>query len=329
MTTNNPSNTNQTKTQKQNFMAIAITAGVILLGVIGFLAYKNINTNRQLEMTVTELDESKKLKEELEAQYNQALADLESQKTTNQELNAVIDQQKAELEQQRNKIDGMLKNKGKLDKARVEIDNLKSQVSQYLAQLEKLKSENEALSGENAQLNEEKSKLSSDLQSKAAENEELSSVKAKLVSEKEELASKVNVASVIKMKAITVTGQKVKGSGKVKDENSAKSVDQIKVCFNTLDNAVVKPGTEKFFVRIINPLGETLAIEDMGSGMLTDKKSGEEIRYTKMEEIDYNNDEAQSCILWAPTNASFMKGEYKVEVYNKGFLSGTGKMTLK
>ncbi|MCB0518168.1 MAG: hypothetical protein H6577_06350 [Lewinellaceae bacterium] len=329
MTTNNPSNFNQDKSQKQNFLAIAVTVGVILLAIIGFLAYNNISKAQQLDLTVTELEESEKLRGEMETQYNQALADLEAQKTTNQELNAMIDQQKAELEQQRTKIDGLLKNKGKLDKARVEIDNLKTQASGYLAQIEKLKTENQALAGENATLSEEKNKLSTDLQGKLAENEQLASAKAKLVSEKEELSGKVNIASVIKMKSVTAVGQKVKGSGKVKDENSAKSVDQIKVCFTTLTNEVVRPSTEKFYVRIVNPLGETLAIEDMGSGMITNKKTGEEIRFTKIEELDYSNEEAQSCMVWAPSNPSFVKGDYTVEVYNKGYLSGTATFKLK
>lgn len=307
MTSNNPS-FNQNK-PNQNFIAIAAVIGVILLGIIGYLAYQNMQKSQQLEMTMTDLDETQKLKAELETQYNQALSDLEAQKTSNQELNAVIDQQKAELEQQRNKISGLLKNKGSLDKARVEIDNLKSQASQYLAQIEKLKSENEALAGENATLSSEKERLAADLQTKASENEELSTTKAQLVSEKEALSEKVNVASVIKMKSVSAVGQKVKGSGKVKDENSAKSVDQIKVCFTTVENEVAKAGTEKFYVRIINPLGETLAIEDMGSGMLTNKKTGEEVRFTKMEEIDYSNNEAQSCIVWAPANAAFVKGK--------------------
>lgn len=329
MNSNNPSNMNQSNSNKQNFLAIAVTVGVILLAVIGFLAYSNISKARQLEQTVTELNESEDLRKELETQYNTALADLEAQKTTNQELNAMIDQQKAELEQQKNRISELLRNKGKLDKARVEIENLKSQASAYLAQIDKLKAENQALAGENAQLSMAKDSLNSNLQRKTAENEALSSAKAQLVSEKDALVSKVNVASVIKMKQITAVGQKVKGSGKVKDENSAKGVDQIKVCFTTLDNAVAKPGVEKFFVRIINPLGETLAIEDMGSGMITNKKTGEEVRFTKVEELDFANEEAQSCIVWAPTNPSFMKGDYTVEVYNKGYLAGTSKLSLK
>jgi len=329
MTSNNPSNMNQTKAQKQNFLAIAVTVGVILLAVIGFLAYSNISKARSLEQTVTELQDSENLRQELETQYNTALADLEAQKTTNQELNAMIDGQKAELEQQKNRISELLRNKGKLDNARVEIENLKSQVSAYLAQIDKLKTENEALAGQNAMLANEKDSLHSNLQNKVAENEALSSVKAQLVSEKDALTGKVNIASVIKMKQLTAVGQKVRGSGKVKDENSAKNVDQIKVCFTTLDNEVAKPGVEKFYVRIVNPQGETLAIENMGSGMITNKKTGEEVRFTKVEELDFSNEEVQSCMIWAPVTPSFSKGDYSVEVYNKGYLAGTGSFKLK
>jgi len=323
--TSYPSN----KPQNSNFTPIAVTVGIILLAVIGFLAYNNISKARDLEQTVSDLDESEKLRTELESQYNTALADLDAQKTSNQELNALIDQQKAELEQQKNKISQMLANKGKLDKARSEINNLKSQVSQYLAQIEKLKGENEMLAGENTKLAGEKERLSTDLQSKEAENAGLQSTKAQLVSEKDVLVSKVDLASIIKMREVKAVGQKVKNNGKAKDEDKAKNVDQIKVCFTALSNEVVRPGAEKFYIRIINPIGETLAVEDMGSGMIMDKKTGEEIRFTQMQELDYSNEEMQSCFVWAPTNGSFMKGEYTVEVYNKNYPAGKGTFKLK
>jgi hypothetical protein len=323
--TSYPSN----KPQNQNFTPIAVTVGIILLAVIGFLAYNNISKARDLEQTVSDLEESEKLRNELETQYNTALADLDAQKTDNEELSALIDQQKSELEQQKNKISQLLANKGKLDRARTEINNIKSQVSQYLAQIEKLKAENEMLAGENAQLSEDKERISSDLQSKVAENAGLQTTKAKLVSEKDVLASKVNLASIIKMREVKATGQKVRNNGKIKDEDKAKNVDQIEVCFTALSNEVVRPGVEKFYIRIINPIGETLAVEDMGSGTIMDKKTSEEIRFTQIQEVDYGNEEVQSCLVWAPTNASFMKGEYTVEVYNKNYPAGTGTFKLK
>ncbi len=329
MTTNNFSNSNQTKSQKQNFLAIAITAGIILLCVIGYLAYNNMQKNDSLTMATAELEESEKLRQELEGKYNQALTDLEAQKTTNTELNAMIDQQKADLTSQKGKIDELLKNKGKLDKARIEIDNLKSSVQTYLAEIYTLKSENTTLVGENTNLMTEKERLAADLANKSTENEALSSAKAQLVNEKEELSSKVTIASAVKVKSVTAVGQKLKGSGKVKDENSAKSVEQIKVCFTTLINDVVKGGTEQFHIRIINPQGETIAVESEGSGEITDKKTGDSVRFTMVEEMDYNNDEANACTVWAPTSGSYSKGKYQVQVYNKGYLAGTGAFELK
>lgn len=340
MTNNNPSNlnqptanqpysSNQKKDKQQNFIAIAATVGVILLGVIGWLAYSNITKANQLEQTVFELEESNNLRSELETQYNQALSDLESQKTNNEELNAIIDQQKAELETQKNKISGLIASKGKLDKARVEIENLRTQVSGYIAQIDELKAANGMLAAANDSLTYEKNMLASDLQGKVAENEMLNEAKAKLVSDKEALSAKVSIASVIKMKDVKVEGMKEKGSGKNTVVNRAKQVDKVKVCFTTLDNDVVAAGTERFFIRLINPLGETLAIEDMGSGMITNKATGEEIRFTQYEEVDYNNEEANSCLYWQPTNLAFMPGTYTVEIYNKGYLAGMGSFSLK
>ena len=335
MTNNNPSNVNQPsvnrnkKNSNQNLIAIAATIGVILLGVIGWLAYSNITKANKLEQTVFELEESNNLRSELEIQYNQALSDLEAQKTNNEELNAIIDQQKAELEEQKNKIAGLLSAKGKLNKARAEIENLKTQVNGYIAQIDELKAANEMLAGENDSLKIERAELKTNLEGKVAENEMLNEAKAQLVSEKAALTDKVNIASVIKMKEVKVEGMKIKSEKKSVVTNKAKQVDKFKVCFTTLDNDVVSAGPERFFIRLINPLGETLAIEDMGSGTITNKATGEEIRFTQYEEMDYSNEEANSCLYWKPTNLSFMAGTYTVEIYNKGYLAGMGSVSFK
>ena len=68
MTSNNPS-INQNK-PNQNFIAIAAVIGVLLLGIIGYLAYQNMQKSRQLETTMTDLDETTKLKAELERMAN-------------------------------------------------------------------------------------------------------------------------------------------------------------------------------------------------------------------------------------------------------------------
>jgi fibronectin type 3 domain-containing protein len=81
-------------------------------------------------------------------------------------------------------------------------------------------------------------------------------------------------------------------------------------------------------VRIVNPRGETLAVEDLGSGTTTNEKTGEQVRFTQTAETQYNNDEQQLCLSWKP-NTNFESGKYAVEVFNKGFLVGTSSFELK
>ncbi|RMG80460.1 MAG: hypothetical protein D6714_14605, partial [Bacteroidetes bacterium] len=99
-------------------------------------------------------------------------------------------------------------------------------------------------------------------------------------------------------------------------------------CFKTTVNDVAKAGPEQFYIRIINPVGETMAIEELGSGKMINKSTGEEILYTQVKEYDYANDETQLCFNWMP-NVPFQKGRYDVEIYNKGHLAGKGSFLLK
>ena len=121
----------------------------------------------------------------------------------------------------------------------------------------------------------------------------------------------------------------MRGSGKAVKKNYAKNVDQLRICFSTVENEVVAPGTEQFFVRIINPIGETMAIDEVSSGVLIDKATGEEVRYSSIREYDYNQDATEVCFTWAPEVPTFTRGNYQVEVYNKGHLAGLGEFQLK
>ena len=309
------------------WLPIAIVAGLLLLGVAAWLTYESMSTTRQLEQKVAELEESEKLKTELEGQFNQAIAELDALKGDNVQINALIDQQKAELETQKNQIGVLLQDKKKLDAARREINGIKAKVAEYIAQVEQLRAEQEQLTQDNQQLKADKDSLSYTLQSKLAENETLSTAKAQLVSDREELTKSVTAGSVIKVKDIKVTGMKVKKSGKATERESAKRVDQLKICFTTIANDVVQPGNEKFYIRVINPKGETLAIDDLGSGTTVDK-NGQEVRFTQVQEYDYANDETQLCFVWKP-NTAFQSGKYKVEIYNKGFFAGSDDFETK
>lgn len=324
-----------TDNSKQRLIAIAAVVIVLLLGVNAFLLVNKAKQDSKNQELTSQLDEAGQLKAELEKQYYDALEELESMKGNNEDLNSLIDEQKAELEQQRNRIASLINSKADLDKARAEIKKLSTQVEQYVIEINQLKSENEQLTAQTQYLSSENDTLRTTLRTRQIENEELSTAKAALMSEnetlsteREVLAKKVNIASVIKVNNIGVTGYKIKGSGKESKKKYAKNVDNLEICFNTTANQVAEPGDEQFFIRIINPVGETMAVEGLGSGVITSSASGEQIRYTKSVDMDFNQKESNLCLSWTP-NTAFQPGLYEVEIYNKGYLAGTGTFELK
>ena len=324
------------ETSRQRLLAIAAIIIVALLAVNAFLLFNKYNQAQVIEAQRSEIAESDRLKIEMEKQYHEALAELEEMRTSNEELNGIIDRQKEELKLQRNKINDLLAKGGNLDRARAEIKNLTVQVREYLAHIQHLKNENEELKDENQELASRTRQLAETLQAERNLREELASEKEKLDSatnrlayENNQLSSKVTIASVVRVKNISVMGMKEKQNGKLVKKRFAKNVDQLRVCFSTEANEIVDPGVETFHVRIINPIGETLAIDNLGAGVLVNKNNGEEIRYTSTTQSEYNNDETEICFNWNPSISNFQKGKYQVEIYNKGLLAGSGSFELK
>lgn len=327
-------NSNNTA-KKSNYLPIIIG---LLIASVAANAYLFFNKQKQQEIivnTTTKLTESERLKAELEKQYYEALQDLEKQRTDNKALNELIETQKVELKANKDRIARMLGDSKNLASAKKEMANLRTQVDGYLAEINKLKEENANLATSNNMLNEEKKSLTSNLEETKKVNEELSTAKAVLISEKEKLASenttlvkKVNIASVVKVNNIDISGYRIKSSGKEVDRNKAKAIDGLRICFDVTENNVTESGVEQFYVRVINPNGETQALENLGSGVLVNQANNEEIKYTSLKGVKYENKPQNTCMNWQP-NIPFQEGTYTVEVYNKGYLSGTTTFQLK
>ncbi len=326
-------------TNNSSQQRLLIIAGIIIATLLvtnGVLLCNKYKQDTVVDTQTTKLAEADKLKIELEKQYQEALSELEEMRGNNEELNAIIDQQKEELKQQKNKIDGLLRDGKEIGRARAEMNNMRSQVAGYVAEIERMRVEIDNLKGERDQLSERTRNLSTNLDSAnmrasllEGEKSALSAEKRQLVEDKSKLTEKVNLASVIKIDKVEVTPLKERNSGKTVKKKYAKNVDQLKVCIHTTENKIAKPGVETFYVRILNPVGETMAIDELGAGTFFSKENGEELRYTYSKDYDYNQDAANICFNWDPNVGSFGKGKYTVEVYNKGHLAGTGKFDLK
>ncbi|MFT4665964.1 MAG: myosin heavy subunit [Polaribacter sp.] len=323
---------------KQKLTTVAAVIIVALLGINAFLLWNKFSQEKVITNKDMELNESERIKADLEKQYYESLSELEEMRGNNEELNEMIDKQKEELKGQKDKIYRMIKDgkssTAELAAVRQKMAEFKSQLDQYVVENNTLREEKEALTAANSQLTSAKANLESNLTDERKMNEDLVTAKSALVSEKGELEStnaklntKVTRASVIDVKSLTVVGEKVRKNGKAVSKKYAKSVDRLKVCFTAEENMVTEGGLERFFIRIINPIGETIAMESKGSGIMKLASGTDEVRYTQVKEVDYDKTEMSACFYWE--QPSYKTGQYEVEVYNKGYVAGKTSFKLK
>ncbi len=333
-------------TTVDNQRKMLVGAGIviaILMGIIAVLLFNKFGADKVIEEQKVEISEAQILNKELQDEYDNAIAELDEALAENEDLRTMIEDQKAELNRQKNKISRAI-NSGKaneqaLSDARKQIDNLKTQQASFLTKIDELEEQNQLLTNEIVQVKEEK-KIIEEVAVKEREEkvkitktkdsiiETVTKEKVVLEEQKTFLEGKVNLGSIIRVDDVEVVGYKLKSGGKMVKKRYAKNVDVLKICYTALDNRVTEKGREQFLVRIITPLGETMFIENLGSGVFENKDTGEEMRFTKAQDVPYENKASNQCLNWKP-DTPFAKGIYTVEVFNKGFLSGKGEFKLK
>lgn len=326
-----------TRKSKNNLATWAIVAIIALLGLNGYQWFVNSQIKSENIRQESEMVELEKVNAELDQDYQAALGSLEDMRGDNKELNNLIDSQKKELTAQKDKINNLIWSKRELVKAREEIKNLSNQAAIYVAELSKLRQENAQLASTNNKLSEENQSLNIQYQEVAEARQNLEKEKTVLAAEKErlastniELSSKVDMANAIKINYLAVQGYSIKNNGKKRKRSYARKVEQIEVCFKTETNMVVPKGEAKFQIRLISPLGETIAVDRAGAGILTNKLDNSKVRYTYEGTIDYQNEDTDGCLSWGVSESvTLSKGVYDIEMYNNGFLVGKGDFKLK
>lgn len=321
--------------KSNNLSILSIVGFVLLIGAVGYLIMNNSSLKKELKSKKADLLELEKVHTELDQNYEAALQDLEDLRGDNQELNELIDTQKEELAKQKKRISGLIWSERELGKAKTEMAKLQKMAEDYIAQINDLKEKNKSLSDENTQLSQSNRVLSTELQVSRDQVSELDSVSKtlkktteKLAESNTKLSSKVDMAEAIKINFMEVKGIDVKGNGKQKELSRAGKVDILRTCFTTETNLVTKSGEKEFYVRLTAPSGEVLYVEELGSGVLKNKLTGENVRYTTSGMVEYNNDELNACIDWKP-NFGLNSGNYTVEMFHNGYNVGNGSFRLK
>ena len=287
---------------------------LLLINLVG--AYYLFKGQQDLEATQIEVVDLKDDLASLQSDFNAQLAELEEMKGINEELDAILLEREAEIKAHLAEIEKW-KNQSGFNKN--ELNKLKGKIVEFEAERASFISQIDELSKQNVELTEIKEKLEMDLSSEKE-------VTATLTEEKEYLSEKFELGSLLQADELTATGIKVKDNGVEKDVAKVKNVEKIVVCYQTGENKVRENGEVKMQLRLLNPKGETMYLEQEGSGVFKSKENGQELRYSKEASFAFDGSNKKICIYWSHNITE--AGTYTAEIYQEGYLVGIKKFEL-
>lgn len=294
---------NKADRNKIIFLTIAI---VSLLGSNAYLYFKDKHENARYVTANTEKDRLKLEVEKVEVELdkiNSINLNLNDKLLKEQDLaRQQIAQLKTEL--QKGKL-----TKGELVTASKKISELKEYVDNYNQEIIRIAKENSTLKNERDSLVESVKTINK----KAAQLEQANA----------DLNAKVVTGAALKASNIAVQAVKVKHSGKTVEVTHAGSAKKILVKFNVVSNQLAKKDYHKIYLRIFDPAGNLIANEN---NMF--EADGQDMQFTEMITISYNDDETPYEIQWE-NPAEFIKGTYSVILYADGYVMGKSMVTLK
>lgn len=206
-----------------------------------------------------------------------------------------------------------------LEKSKGDVASLKKIQSQYNA----LNSKFNALVKENGLLKDQNMTLVSKVDSLNMALGEKIRFNDTLVIQNENLAKTVEKASKLVVMNLRTQAIKEKSSGREVVTERARRADKLKVCFSIAQNEVAQSGDKLYYVQIIdsknNVLGEK-RIENFGAQTLT---------YSFTTTVAYENKSVDVCESLDNNGVDFEKGNYFVNIFDKGVLVSKTSFTLK
>lgn len=303
------------KKQPKNFKNLIIGfLGVGVLALGGYLAYDKNQTNHTIKQQETKIEAVTEEKSAIQTSFDASLARLDSMSTVNTGLQSQLIEKSSEIAKVKTEIRSILNKKNATAAELLQAKNLIASLNNKIAGMEqdiaRLTEENKTLSNDKVVLTQQKEKLNQDLE--------------KTTVAKQDLEKKVDVASTLNVSNIVITPINVKSSGKEKVSTTAKRVDKLMIRFD-VDNRIAQTGTTDVYVLVIGPDGkvintgtETFSSRDEGDKTFT-AKLPVEIETAKKKNVEFS---------FAPGTA-FQQGNYKILIYQNGFLIGEGVQELK
>lgn len=271
---------------EKKFKIIIGALGAVAVILVGVLIFVWSDRNSLIDGLTIE-------KEDLTAQMIQLQNDYATLSTTNDTISneLIVEREKvAQLIERVKKTEA--NNKAMLRKYEKELGTLRSIMRNYIKQIDSLNTLNISLRQEATVAKQE---------ARASKNKYES-----LKSTTEELGKQVEIGSVLKGRGLVMVG--VNDAGKETERSSR--VTKLKACLSLVENSIAKKGPRTVYIRVKGPDG-ILMTQDQQQIFTV---NGEQMIYSASREVDYQGDEVEVCIYFAP-GQKLTKGVYAVDAY--------------
>jgi septal ring factor EnvC (AmiA/AmiB activator) len=292
-----------------------------LLATWGYIIYDKSKTNESITQLQTQYTNVDSARNEVQNEYNNALARLDSATGDNTQLKGALSERQSEIDNLKRQITGITNKRnataGELERARGLINQLNMRIDDMYAEIQRLKSENQQLASSNRSLTKERQQLTTE---RAQLQENLSSTE----SARREVE---DVASTLHASNLNITPLKVKGNGKERETETAKRVDLLRISFNVDENMIAQSGNKELYVTVTAPDGRPVTMAS-GSGTFDTRNEGSKT-YTNKVTVPYEQGKRFPVTFDWKQEGKYQMGAYKIEVYHNGFKIGEATRTLK
>lgn len=317
-TSNSPSTSTPTESQakSKNFKNVIIGGmAAVLVALGGYMVYDKSNNSKTIHQQESKIAAVSEEKSDVQASFDASLSRLDSMATVTSSLEGQLTEKNSEIAKAKEEIRKILNNKNatvkELARAKTLIAGLNDKIAGMEQEVARLTQENQALAQDKVVLIEEKDKL----------NQHLTAT----TSQKVELEKKVDIASTLNASNIVITPVNVKRNGKEKVSSTAKRVDKMVVSFDVA-NRIAQPGSTDIYVLVIDPTGKPVITTE--TALFTTREEGDK-SYTAKLPIELETAKTKNVNFSFAPGTIFQKGNYKIQIYQNGFLIGEGKRELK
>ncbi len=318
------------KLKKYNLSNIVIFFLIIVLGYLGYIVSKLNKENHQFSKELSEIiEENKEMNSIL---MNEDALSSSKSKSLKSNLMLMLTSYDSLEASNTMAIDSINRQREKINSLLSKVNDLNKKSKKDWRQIFKLQKEAETLRGIMKgyihtidSLNTLNINLSNTLTEKTKTLNEVSDQNKEFKEQNKKLQEKVIMGAILNADNIEVNPIRIRNSGAQSETTRASRTDMIKVCCTLIENKLTKAGDKSIYLRVLNSDGNVLKSDKILSIPNSNK---ENIEMSSKRVINYQNQNTDMCIFYELQNDIF-PGNYKIEIYNSGYLIGESSFSLR